>query len=271
MRPLSWLLALLVAPFVGSLLGVLIRRLPEGRPLALARSHCETCGGTLTVPELLPLASYLWQRGRCRRCGAAIDSFHPMVEIAALAVAVWAVLADPDPARLWADCGLGWTLLTLSWIDMGWMRLPDVLTLPLLLAGLLVTLATQPEAITGHAAGAAAGYLGLRAVAWCYQSLRGREGIGAGDAKLLGASGAWLGLAWLPTVVLLAALLGLAAAGWLAVKGRTLRADTALPFGPCLALAFWLLWLHGDWLFPTGNGWEVGSGSGWGSGGGIGA
>jgi leader peptidase (prepilin peptidase)/N-methyltransferase len=248
----AWPIVLVVAPFIGSFLGVLVRRLPEGRPVAFARSSCEACGGTLTVPELLPLASYLWQRGRCRRCGEAIDPFHPIIELAAFTVALWAVLAETEPARLWADCLLGWTLLALGWIDFRSMRLPDVLTLPLLLAGLVVTAVAQPEALTEHAAGAAAGYLGLRAVAWCYHLLRGREGLGEGDAKLLGAAGAWLGAAWLPYVVLLAALLGLAAAAWLALRGRNIRADTALPFGPCLASGFWLLWLHGNWLLNSG-------------------
>lgn len=249
----AWPIVLVASPFIGSFLGVLIRRLPEGRPVTLARSSCEACGGTLTVPELVPLVSYLWQRGRCRRCGVAIGPFHPIVELAAFTVAVWAVFAETDPVRLWADCMLGWTLLALSWIDIRSMRLPDALTLPLLLAGLAVTAVVQPEALAGHAAGAAAGYLALRAVAWCYHLLRGREGLGAGDAKLLGAAGAWLGVAWLPYVVLLAALLGLGAAAWLALRGRSVRADTALPFGPCLALAFWLLWLHGDWLLNSGG------------------
>jgi leader peptidase (prepilin peptidase)/N-methyltransferase len=236
------------APFIGSFAGVLIRRLPEGQPVFLTRSCCENCGARLRAAELVPLASYMLQRGKCRRCGVAIDPFHPAVEIAAIGVALWAILAETEPSRLWADCLLGWTLLTLGWIDWRCMRLPDVLTLPLLSLGLLVTLLTQPADMTGHAAGAAAGYLALRGVAWCYRILRGREGIGAGDAKLLAAAGAWLGLASLPFVVLLAALLGIAAAAVLALTGRNVRADTALPFGPCLALAFWLLWLHGDWV-----------------------
>jgi leader peptidase (prepilin peptidase) / N-methyltransferase len=250
--PASWL-AVAMAPFVGSFLGVLIRRLPEGRPVILARSNCEACGVTLSAPELVPLASFLWQCGRCRSCGQAIGVFYPMIEVAALGVAIWALLAETDPARLWADCFLGWILLTLSWIDWRWMRLPDGLTLPLLLAGLLVTLLSDPTMAGDHAAGAAAGYLGLRGVAWCYRALRAREGIGAGDAKLLAAAGAWLGLTYLPLLVLLAAMLGIATAAALALTGRRMRAETALPFGPCLAAAFWLLWLHGSWLTEVGG------------------
>jgi len=241
----DWWLILAVAPFIGSFAGVLIQRLPEGRPVGLVRSSCEHCGVALQARDMVPLLSYLWQRGKCRHCGMAIDRFHPAVEMAAVGIALWAILADPDPGRLWADCLLGWTLLTLGWIDWRWMLLPDVLTLPLLLAGLLLTWWLEPWSLGGHAAGAACGYLALRGVAWCYRAVRGREGIGAGDAKLLAAAGAWLGLAALPVVVLLAALLGLATAGVLALTGRRLHASTALPFGPCLAAATWLVWLYG--------------------------
>ena len=250
--PPPWL-ALVAAPFVGSFLGVLVGRLPEGRPVVLARSRCDACGAALRLVELVPLASFLWQRGRCRSCGAAIDAFHPVIETAAFGIALWAVLAETDPMRLWADCFLGWVLLALGWIDWRWMRLPDSLTLPLLVAGLLFTLIAEPTVVTDHAAAAAAGYLGLRCVAWCYRLARGRDGIGGGDAKLLGAAGAWLGLAWLPFVVLLGALLGLATAATLALTGHRMRATTALPFGPPLALALWVLWLHGDWLIYGGD------------------
>jgi leader peptidase (prepilin peptidase)/N-methyltransferase len=171
-----------------------------------------------------------------------------MIEGAAVLVAIWVILAEADPARRWLDCALGWTLLTLSWIDFRCMWLPDVLTLPLLLAGLAVTLMVRPADATAHAASAAVGYLGLRSIAWTYRIIRKREGIGGGDAKLLAAAGAWLGLAGLPYVVLLAAPLGLAMAAYLALRGRRLHAHTALPFGPCLALAFWLIWMHGAWL-----------------------
>jgi leader peptidase (prepilin peptidase)/N-methyltransferase len=171
-----------------------------------------------------------------------------MIEGAAVLVASWAILAEADPARQWLDCVIGWTLLTLSWIDVRCMWLPDVLTLPLLLAGLAFTLTVRPADATAHAAGAAVGYLGLRGISWSYRTIRGREGIGGGDAKLLGAAGAWLGLPGLPYVLLLAALLGLAMAACLGLQGRRLHAHLALPFGPCLALAFWLIWMHGGWL-----------------------
>ncbi len=254
-----WLLPLLFAPVIGSFAGVLIRRLPRGAPVAMARSECEACGHRLSPVELVPLLSYLALRGRCRACGAAIPAFHPAVEAAALLVAASAVLARAlphgpgaastavDPAWLWADCALGWTLLALAWIDAGHFLLPDVLTLPLLLAGLAACGWLEPWALRDHALGAALGYGLLRAVALGYRALRGREGMGAGDAKLLAACGAWLGWAALPDLLLLAALGGLGAAAAMRLRGRAVERTTALPFGPFLAAACWTVRLLGGW------------------------
>ncbi len=234
---------MLLAPIVGSFLGVLVRRLPREEGIAWDRSRCESCGRALRWYELVPLASFLVQRGRCRGCGAPIAPAHLWIELAALAVALWSVTLD-DGARLWADCGLGWTLLALAWIDAETMILPDLLTLPLVLAGLGWALAIAPDALADRAIGALVGYLAFRAVELTYRRLRGRDGLGQGDAKLLAAGGAWVGWPGLGSIVLGAALGGLAAAGVLRLAGRPIEAATALPFGPFLAAAIWLVWLY---------------------------
>jgi leader peptidase (prepilin peptidase)/N-methyltransferase len=238
---------LLVSPIVGSFLGVVVRRLPDGLPIARARSRCEGCGAGLKPRDLVPLLSWLIAKGRCRSCGRPIGWFYPGIELAALAVAVIAVLVDGGAAA-WLDCLLGWWLLTLGWIDLRRWLLPDALTLPLVVAGLAAAAAFDPEQLTGRALGAALGYLSLRAIAALYRALRGREGLGQGDAKLLAGSGAWLGAAALPEVIFVAATAALAAAACLRLVGVRLAAHSALPFGPFLALATWLLWLCGPFL-----------------------
>ena len=234
--------SVLAAPFIGSFLGVVVRRLPEGRPIAWSRSHCEGCGARLGVRDLVPLFSWLAGRGRCRFCGRPLEWFYPLIELAALAVALISLFVD-NGADVWLDCLLGWWLLTLAWIDVRCWLLPDSLTLPLIIAGLAAAAAFDPEGLTDRAFGAAAGYLGLRIVALIYRALRGRDGLGGGDAKLLAAAGAWVGLRALPQVVLLAALAGLLAAACLRLFGIRLGAQSAIPFAPFLASAIWLLWL----------------------------
>jgi leader peptidase (prepilin peptidase)/N-methyltransferase len=249
-----WLPPVLLAPFIGSFLGVLILRLPDGRPVMLARSACDRCGHTLAVRDLIPLLSHALARGRCRYCGGVIGSFLVVIELAAVLIAVWAA-TTVDDAALWWSCVLGWTLLTLAWIDLRTMLLPDVLTLPLLAVGLLETALATPDALADHLLAAAFGYLSLTALAWSWRRFRGRDGLGMGDAKLLAAIGTWIGLSALPFALLLAACAGLAAAGAAALMGRRVTTATPIPFGPFLALAAWLLWLYGDviddWLMAA--------------------
>ena len=239
-----WLIALVVAPIIGSFLGVLIRRLPTGEPVMLDRSRCEGCRRPLGAVELVPIASYLVLHGRCRRCGARIAPFHLAVELAALAVAAVAVATLPDSATLCCGCVLGWTLLALAWIDWEAFILPDVLTLPLVLAGLAATFWLAPNTLTNHAAAAALGYLLFRGVAWAYRRLRGRDGLGEGDAKLMAAAGAWIGITALSSVLLGGALLTLAVGLVDGLRrGEGLSATTRLAFGPGLCAALWVVWL----------------------------
>lgn len=235
----AWMM-LLVAPVIGSWLGVLIRRWPQQRPIAIARSACEHCGHVLAPGDLVPVLSFLLLRGRCRYCGGAIGLFHPAVELAALTIAAIVFLAGPPGWAGWAGVALGWTLLAAAWIDAETFRLPDFLILPLILAGLAVTWALAPDALYNHAAAAALAYLGFRALDAGYFALRRRHGLGAGDAKLLAAAGAWTGLVALPLIILTAGLLGI----FLALGLR--RRHEPIPFGPPLALSFFLWWLAGQ-------------------------
>ncbi len=243
----DWVIALLCAPIIGSFLGVLIRRLPAGEPIAITRSRCDACDHALGAADLVPLLSYVAQKGKCRYCGAPIGFFHPATELAAVTVALWAASIDSGPS-LWADCVLGWTLLALAWIDFQHMVLPDLLTLPLILAGLAFAWVVDRPHIAEHAAGAAIGWLLFAALVHGYRALRGRDGLGEGDAKLLAASGAWVTWLGLGPVMLVAALLGLGLGLVGLLSSGKMKAATPIPFGPPLAMATWLVWLYG----PTG-------------------
>jgi leader peptidase (prepilin peptidase)/N-methyltransferase len=246
----AWLWAVVASPFIGSFLGVLIWRLPVGAPVVISRSACDHCGAVLSARDLVPLASWLLLKGRCRHCGAPLGAFYPGVEVAAFGVAVWAVIALPGPYVVLAGCLLGWALLGASIIDARHLLLPDVLVLPLIPLGILFHAAVAPASWPDHIIGAVAGFVLFAAVAALYHRLRGREGLGLGDAKLLAAAGAWVGWAGLPSVVFLGALFGLATALVLRAMGRKLERATELPFGPALALAFWLVWVYGP-LVPV--------------------
>jgi leader peptidase (prepilin peptidase) / N-methyltransferase len=239
--------ALLAAPFVGSFLGVIIRRLPDDRPIAWGRSRCEHCGTVLAARDLVPVISWLAAGGRCRYCRQHLGWFYPGIEIAAVLVALLAITADGGE-KTWLDCVFGWWLLALGWIDLRRWLLPDALTLPLIVAGLALAAVFAREQLLDRALGAVLGYLGLRAIALTYRALRRREGLGQGDAKLLAAAGGWVGASALPQVIFGAALSALVTVVALRLAGVRLGAHSALPFGPFLAVATWLIWLFGPVL-----------------------
>lgn len=130
-------------------------------------------------------------------------------------------------------------LAALAWVDLRDMRLPDVLTLPLIAAGLLQAYGLK-TGVAAAAIGAVAGYAVFIAIELGYRRVRGVDGLGRGDAKLLAAGGAWCGWAGLPLIILIGSALALTA---LILPSFKKRADAgAVPFGPFLALAIFIVW-----------------------------
>ncbi len=250
--------ALVVGLCVGSFLNVVVHRLPKmlerrwradcadlaGQPapdepvynLAVPRSACPACGHRITAVENIPLVSWLALSGRCRACKVRISARYPLVELLAgllAAAAIWRFGATPQGL---AACALLWTLLALTFIDVDTQYLPDDLTLPLLWGGLIANLAGLFVPLQEAVVGAIAGYLVLWSIYWLFKLIRGKEGMGYGDFKLLGALGAWLGWKMLPLIVLLSSVVGAVVGIALIVfKGRDHQIPLA--FGPYLAAA----------------------------------
>lgn len=219
----------------GSFLSTLIVRWPQGRGVVRGRSACDGCGRALGARDLVPLLSALFQRGRCRTCGAHIHALHIGMEFGCAVIGGVAGAFLPDIGGVgWAL--LGWLLLTLAVLDWRHFWLPDALTLPLAFLGLTIGLWTTDTAMMDRIVGAVAGYGALLAIALGYRFLRGREGLGLGDAKLLGALGAWFGWQALPFILLLSALLGLLVVLVSMVGGERANAATRVPLGTFLAI-----------------------------------
>jgi len=244
MNPTSWIWPVALAPIIGSFLGAVATRIETPRSIVFGRSCCDSCGATLAPYELVPVASWLASRGRCRRCSQPIGLFYPFIELAAVVVAIWAVTVYSG-WLVWVSCVLGWTLLALAVIDYKHFLLPDFLTLPLIPFGLVVTWANDPSAVLDHVIGTAVGFGFVIVIREVYRRLRGREGMGLGDAKLLAASGAFVSWQALPSVVLIASLTALALALSRNVQGASISLGDRMPFGTFLCLATWIVWLYG--------------------------
>lgn len=244
MLALATFMTLLAAPAVGSFIGLASLRMPAGGAVVAGRSGCGGCRRRLGPADLIPLASYLALRGRCRTCRATIPPRYLLLELGCLGLAGWAFAVQP-PLVAVGGALLAWQLLLLAVLDAEHFWLPRPLTLTLLASGLAIAVARGPQLLAGSAIGASAGFLVLSLLAWAYRRLRGREGLGGGDAYMLAGIGAWVGWQGLPTVLLWASVAGLSLAAAAALTGQAIKADQRLPFGVFLALGAWLTWLYG--------------------------
>ncbi|MBV9861970.1 MAG: prepilin peptidase [Alphaproteobacteria bacterium] len=240
----DWVALVALGLVMGSFLGVVVRRLPAQADFVFGRSQCPACGARLAARDLVPLASWLALRGRCRHCRARIGLFYPGIELAAVAVALSAATVASG-WNLLATCLFGWTLLALALIDWREFLLPDALTLPLIPAGLALAWLDAPETILDRVAGVAAGFSLFWLIAAGYRRWRGRDGLGRGDIKLMAGLGAWVGASGVPSLMLAAALLALAVTLIRRAFGERLTAVDRIPFGPYLAAAAWVVWLCG--------------------------
>jgi leader peptidase (prepilin peptidase) / N-methyltransferase len=251
-----WALAVL-GLCIGSFLNVVVHRLPlmlerdwkqesaellglevadtPTLTLSTPRSRCPSCGHAITWYENIPLASWLWLRGRCSACKARISARYPIVEVSTgllFALIGWRFGAQPV-VLLW--CGFVATLMALAFIDLDTQFLPDILTLPLMWAGIIAAARGWiPVTLEASVGGAVAGYLSLWLVANAFRIVRGKEGMGAGDFKLLAALGAWMGWQMIPLIVLLSSVVG-ALVGIALIVFRSHGRDVPIPFGPYLA------------------------------------
>ena len=242
---------------IGSFLNVVIHRLPlilergwkeesadllgvaqvdAAPPITLSkpRSRCPSCGHAIAWHENIPVASWLWLRGRCSACKARISARYPLIEIATavlFALVGWRFGAQPV-VLLW--CGFCAVLVALSGIDWDTTLLPDNMTLPLLWAGLVASLLGWTIPLPESLWGAVVGYLSLWSVYWLFKLTTGKEGMGFGDFKLLAALGAWLGWKMILPIVLAASIIG-AVVGIFMKLSSALREGRYVPFGPFLA------------------------------------
>ncbi|HVZ91409.1 MAG TPA: A24 family peptidase [Rhizomicrobium sp.] len=158
---------------------------------------------------------------------------------------VWSWFVMPDLALVALSCALAWALIVLGAVDALAFRLPDILTLPLIAAGLATAQWLPQHDLLGHSLAALIAIGAFFAIAAFYQRARGREGLGMGDVKLAGAAGAWLGWQALPYVVLLACAAGLVWIGVGAMRRGREALGERIPFGVALCLAIWIVWLYG--------------------------
>jgi leader peptidase (prepilin peptidase) / N-methyltransferase len=236
---------------------------PERYNLLVPRSRCPRCNAEITALQNVPVVSWLLLGGKCASCRASISVRYPIVEFTTAVLSVAVALHFGWHWQTLAALLFTWALIALTVIDLDHTLLPDVITMPLLWLGLLLSLlwhggltAPAPTDPASAILGASCGYLVLWTVYWGFKFATGKDGMGYGDFKLLGALGAWMGWQMLPLILLLSALAG-AVVGIALIVLRGRDRNVPIPFGPYLAAAGWiaLLWgpqIMGGYLTMTG-------------------
>lgn len=226
---------------VGSFLNVVIYRLPLGMNLAKPGSHCPHCGYTLRARDNIPVLSYLFLGGRCRKCRAPISPRYMAVEL--LNMILWLLAVD-----LFYDRGFIFTvvvaltasvMLSVFFIDLAHMLIPDSLQIALLLLGLFATICDPEYPWYSHLIGMAVGSLFFYGIYALFYYGFGKDALGGGDIKLAAVSGLLLGWERLLLGLVLASV---SAAILLLILSRRSGAERGreYPFGPFLAAAFTL-------------------------------
>ncbi|WP_237380173.1 A24 family peptidase [Cupriavidus sp. SW-Y-13] len=261
----------LLGLLVGSFLNVVIHRLPKmmdheeanyiaelrGEPLPhperynlmVPRSACPHCHHPIAAWENIPVVSYLFLRGRCASCKTPISIRYPLVEAVTAALSALAMWHFGPTVQAVAAIAMLWSLVALFMIDADTQLLPDQITLPLLWLGLLLNLQGWFAPLADAVIGAAAGYLVLWTVNTVYRLVRGHDGMGYGDFKLMGALGAWFGWQSLPPLILLSSIVGAVLGGALLLLQRKGK-DTQFPYGPYIVGAGVVYLFFGESIRP---------------------
>lgn len=254
---------------VGSFLNVVILRLPKmmeqgwqrdccevldqpapaQEPISLSHpgSQCPGCGAAIKPWQNIPVISWLMLRGRCAQCGMGISVRYPAVELITGVLSGLVAWQFGFGIEALSALALIWMLVALTGIDIDTQLLPDSITLPLLWLGLAVNLFAVWTPLSSAVIGAMLGYGSLWSVYWLFKLVTGKEGMGYGDFKLLGALGAWFGWQAVPLMILLSSFVG-AALGIAILLSKRQGRDTPMPFGPYLAGAGLLTLFFGDTL-----------------------
>jgi leader peptidase (prepilin peptidase)/N-methyltransferase len=227
--------AFLVGACIGSFLNVVIHRLPLGESIVSPRSRCPGCGRQLRAWENIPIVSFIALGGKCAGCGGAISRRYPAVELLTAAGYAAIFLLDGPGFPLLRDLLFFSLLVPIAFIDIDHRIIPDELSLGGLAAGLLLSILPGGD-WKGSFTGALLGGGILYATAFLYEKIRGAEGMGGGDIKLLAMIGAFLGWRGAIATIFFGALLG-AAGGMLAMRKGGEGLKTAIPFGPYLCAA----------------------------------
>jgi len=239
---------LLLCLTLGSFVSVCIYRLPKHESIITPRSHCQSCNKDIPIWDNIPVLSYLILKGKCRLCDTSISIIYPIVEVSAALLLLAGFIKFGVSIKLTILCVIGPTLLTISIIDIKHKIIPDTITLPGIIFGLVAGsyLFGLKESLVGLISGGGIFLL----VSEVYYRVRGRVGMGGGDIKFIAAVGALLGTKNVFLIIFLSALMG-SVVGLIGLVVKKMNATSQIPFGPFLAAGTLIVYFSGEDIIKT--------------------
>ncbi len=222
---------------IGSFLNVVIYRLPRKMNLAKERSACPKCSTQLKWYHNIPLVSWLILRGKCGFCGEKISGRYPTVELVNALFYLYFYWQFGFSADFFVFSAISSSLLAIFFIDLDFMMIPDVITLPGILIGLAVSLLPDGIGIVSAGIGMLVGGGSLYLIAIIGDWLFKKESMGGGDIKMAAMLGAFLGWQKVVLIFIASAVIGLVVSLVIMVFSAKLRETRMIPFGPFLAMA----------------------------------
>ncbi len=231
---------------VGSFLNVLIYRLPRNKKIVLERSACPKCGKAIPFYHNIPLLSFLILRGRCRDCRARISFRYPLVEFLNAAAYLYFLSMDGPTVAWLAHAYLASSLIVIIFIDLEFQIIPDKITLPGIVAGLVAAIFVSPPGIVNALIGFVVGGGSLLALAYLGEWLFKKEAMGGGDIKMAAMLGAFVGWQKVLLIFVGGAVIGMIVSVVWMLASKKVRAERIIPFGPFLAVASFVVVVYGD-------------------------
>jgi len=241
--PLQITALLLLGLTLGSFINVCIHRLPKKESIIAPRSYCQSCKTRIPIWDNIPVLSYLLLKGKCRQCTASISLLYPVVEVSTALLLLTGFIQFGMSMKFAIFCAIGPTLLTVAIIDIKHKIIPDTITLPGIIFGIVAGsyLFGLKESLLGLISGGGIFLLSSE----IYYQVRGRVGMGGGDIKFIAAVGALLGLKQVLLVIFLSAFIG-SVVGLIGLIGKKLDAMSQIPFGPFLAVGTLIVYFSGE-------------------------
>lgn len=253
---IQMIFALLFGLSIGSFLNVCIYRIPAKKSIVTPPSGCTSCGNSIKFYDNIPVLSYIILRGRCRYCGESISFMYPMVEIItgllSMALLVRYNIFNHQLSLYFIYMAFTAALICISFIDLRHQIIPDVISLPGIVIGFVISFFSSHVTWVSSLEGLLAGGGSLFLVGYVFEVLAKKEAMGGGDVKLLAMIGAWLGWKSVPFVIMLSSATGIVIGSLSLVLSRK-GIRSRIPFGPFLSLGALIYIFYGreliSWYF----------------------